>query len=218
MKIYNLIVYILRYFSIISTKYKVSKKINFGSTFSNKFFLRNLRKSKFYLEYGSGSSTLLAKSLNKDFISLELDKSFYNYLKSKIKINQLKYFNIGPTKYFSFPILPYFLIKNKINIYCNFIKNISLEKKVIPDLILIDGRFRIYVCLCIIKFLLIKKINKKITIIIDDYKDRENYKVLRKVLFIKEIGRFGVIQYSSFKHINIKTLNKLMKLSNKDYL
>ena len=118
MKIYNLIVYILRYFSIISTKYKVSKKINFGSTFSNKFFLRNLRKSKFYLEYGSGSSTLLAKSLNKDFISLELDKSFYNYLKFNKKINQLRYINIGPTKYFSFPKLPLFLINNKINFYC----------------------------------------------------------------------------------------------------
>ena len=198
MKIYNLIVYILRYFSIISTKYNVKKKINFGSKISNKFFQKNLKKSKFYLEYGSGNSTLLAKYYKKKFISIEADKSFYNYLKFNKKINQLRYVNIGPTKYFSFPILPLFLINNKINFYCNFIKKFYSEKKVIPDLILIDGRFRVCVCLNIIKFLILKKVTKKIIIIIDDYRIRENYKILKKILFIKQIGRFGVIKFNTY--------------------
>ena len=73
--------------------------------------MNNLKRSKFYLEFGSGVSSLIAKKLKKKFITLELDKSFYNYLKSKNKISEIIHVDIGPTKYFSFPILPLILIK-----------------------------------------------------------------------------------------------------------
>ena len=59
-KIYNLIIYLLRYFSIIVPHYELSHEINFGSEKSNKFFKRKLKNCKFYFEYGSGNSTLLA--------------------------------------------------------------------------------------------------------------------------------------------------------------
>ena len=112
-KIINLSIYLLRYFSIINTKYKVSDKINFGSKQSNTFFRTNLKKCKFYFEYGAGNSTLLASKLKKKYISIEADKSFFNYLKYQKKISNLKYINIGPTKYFSYPILPFFFIHYK---------------------------------------------------------------------------------------------------------
>ena len=82
-KIKNFLIYILRYFSIINSNYKISSSINFGSKTSNDYFKRLLKTSKSYLEYGSGSSTLLAKKLNKKFISIETDKSFYSFLKDK---------------------------------------------------------------------------------------------------------------------------------------
>ena len=109
-KIINFLIYILRYFSIINSNYEVSSTINFGSKISNDYFKRILKISKFYFEYGSGSSTLLAKKLNKKFISVETDKSFYSFLKNK-GINQIIYSDIGPTKYYSIPILPTFIIK-----------------------------------------------------------------------------------------------------------
>ena len=76
-KITNLLIYLLRYFSLINSNYEVSSKINFGSKTSNNYFKKLLKISKFYFEYGSGSSTLLARKLNKKFISIETDKSFY---------------------------------------------------------------------------------------------------------------------------------------------
>ena len=42
-------------------KFILKKNINFGSKKANFYFTNNLKKSKFYFEYGSGSSTFLAK-------------------------------------------------------------------------------------------------------------------------------------------------------------
>ena len=110
-KINNLIIYILRYFSIIGfNNYKVSNNINFGSHDANNFFIKSIKNSKLFLEYGSGNSTLYAKKLKK-FLSIETDKSFYNFMRNK-NIKNILYSNIGPTKYYSHPILPIFLLKN----------------------------------------------------------------------------------------------------------
>lgn len=217
-KIYNLIVYILRYFEIICKSYDVSSKINFGSTLSNNFYKKNLKNCKIYLEYGSGNSTLLAKKLKKNFISIEADKSFFNYLKYKKKIDEIKYIDIGPTKYFSYPILPFFLIKNKIVKYSNYIKKIVLDKKKIPDLILLDGRYRVYTLINILNYLLTNKINQKITIIIDDYEKRENYKITKKLIKVRVIGRFGVIYYKNYKILPKNVIQKLLNKTIKDYL
>ena len=59
------------------------KKLILVPKFQIIIFLKNLKQCNFYLEYGSGNSTILANKLNKKFKSIELDKSFYNYLKSK---------------------------------------------------------------------------------------------------------------------------------------
>ena len=64
-------------------KIELKKKINFGNNTANSFFLNKLKKSKFYFEYGSGSSTLVANELNKKFVSIELDKKYYLELKKK---------------------------------------------------------------------------------------------------------------------------------------
>lgn len=208
-KIKNFSIYLLRYFSILKTKYEISSEINFGSNLANNFFKKHLKKSKFFLEYGSGNSTLLANRLKKKFISIEADKSFFNYLKKEKKISGVKYVNIGPTKYFSFPILPYFLIQRKVSYYCNCF-NSFLKKNKIPDLILIDGRYRAMVTLNIIKFLIKKKIKKNIVIIIDDYKFRKNYSILKKAIQIGLVGRFGVIRFKSFENISIVKIDQLL--------
>lgn len=217
-KIINLIIYFLRYISIIKTKYKVYPEIDFGSKKSNNFFLRNLKKCKFYLEYGSGNSTIVAKKLNKMFVSIESDKSFFNYLKYNKKIHQIEFVNIGPTKYFSYPILPIFLIKKKIRNYSNYIIKISTIKKKIPDLILLDGRFRMHTLICILNYLLSNKINQRLTIIIDDFVGRKNYKIAEKITKVKIVGRFGVINYNNYKILSKDKIKKYLQVSIKDYL
>ena len=186
-KAINFLVYLLRYLTIIHTKYNVSNKINFGSRLANIFFKKNLKKCKFYLEYGSGNSTILAHELDKKFQSIETDKSFYKFMKTK-KIQNIVYSDLGPTKYFSFPILPLMFIKKKIEFYGNYLDHFYKQKKTIPDLILIDGRFRVFTCINVLNFLSKNKIKKRIKIIIDDYKFRKNYKVLNKIHLVKKLA------------------------------
>tara|TARA_B110000114_G_C14899188_1_gene319965 strand:- start:21 stop:674 length:654 start_codon:yes stop_codon:yes gene_type:complete len=206
-KIFNLLLYILRYFSVIKTAYTINNKIDFGSKKSNLYFKKCLKSSKFYLEYGAGASTFFAKKNKKKFISLEADKSFYSFLKRNIK--QIKYLDIGPTKYFSIPLLPICIIKKKINYYSNYMTNIYNSLGVIPDLILIDGRFRILTTLKIIRFLKKKKA-KNITIIIDDYLVREYYKNIENIITVQLVGRFGIIKYNPRIIINNKKLDLLI--------
>jgi hypothetical protein len=206
-KIFNLSIYILRYLSILKPRYLVNGKIDFGSKKSNLYFEKYLKKSKFYLEYGSGASTFFAKKNKKKFISLEADKSFYSFLKKNIK--QIKYLDIGPTKYFSIPILPTCMIKKKINYYSNYLTNIYNSQGVIPDLILIDGRFRILTTLKIIRFLKKKKA-QNITIIIDDYLKRRHYKNIENIVTVHQVGRFGIIKYNPRIIINNKKLDSLI--------
>lgn len=210
-KITNLLIYLLRYFSIISPTYEVSSSINFGSKICDNYFKKLLRKSKFYFEYGGGSSTLLAKKLKKKFISIETDKSFYSFLK-KNGVNQIIYSDIGPTKYYSIPLLPLFLIKGRIRKYSNQINLINKNLEFFPDLILIDGRFRVYVAIQVIIFC-INNINRnKTVIIIDDFKFRKEYHVLKKLVNIRLVGRFGVIQITKKTKIDN---NKAKKMSEK---
>jgi hypothetical protein len=216
-KIINLTIYLLRYFSIIKTIYKISNKVNFGSYVSNKFFKKNLKNCKFYLEYGAGSSTFLAKKLNKNFLSIEADKSFYTFIKNK-GVKNINFADIGPTKYYSIPILPTYLILNKIKIYANQIRNFFQKFNNLPDFILIDGRFRVFVTLSIIEFYLSKKKLVNLTLIIDDFKNRKNYHSLRKIFKIKLVGRFGVIKLNKRSKIKKHVIKKYLKSSVLNYI
>ena len=184
-------------------KIKLTKKINFGNNNTNSFFLDKLKKSKFYFEYGSGSSTLVANDLNKKFISIELDKRYYLELKKKVKNNQLKFFNIGPVGEFSYPI---FKLKKKIVNYISSIDN-YLSNEDYPDLILIDGRFRIACCLNILKH--IQKKSLKVLILLDDYEKRESYKILNKFFKVKSIGRMAILKALKRK-VSDKTFNEYL--------
>ena len=187
----------------LKKKIKLTKKINFGNNTTNSFFLNKLKKSKFYFEYGSGSSTLVASELNKKFISIELDKKYYLELKKKIKNDQVKFFNIGPVGEFSYPI---FKLKKKIVNYINSIDT-YLSDEDYPDLILIDGRFRIACCLNILKH--IQKKSLKVLIFLDDYEKRESYKILNKFFKIKSIGRMAVLKALK-KRVSDKTFNEYL--------
>lgn len=169
------------------TELQISNDINFGSKKANEYFIKKLKKSKFYFEFGSGSSTLLADSLKKKFVSIELDKSFFNLMKKKLKNKDIYYINIGPVGEFSYP-----LVAKKKNIL-SYISSINkyFKKKNYPDFVLIDGRFRVACCLNL--FLLIKKKRKKITILIDDYKKRDYYKILKNFFYIKNVGRMALL-------------------------
>ena len=91
------------------------------------------------------------------------------------------------------------MIKRRIKKYANQINLIKNNHQLFPDLILIDGRFRVYVTLQVIIFCVKNIRQNKTTIIIDDFKSRKQYHVLKKIIKIKLIGRFGVINITKKK-------------------
>lgn len=179
-----------------------SCNINFGSKKANEFFKKTLRKSSFYFEFGSGNSTILAEKFKKKFISIELDKTFFKKVLGILKKNnKVKYIDIGPVGEFSYPL---FKDRSKI---LDYIKSINkyVKKKKFPNLILIDGRFRVACCINI--FYLIKKYKHNPIIILDDYKKRNCYKILNKIFNIKLIGRMAILKIKKNKKSSTLKLN-----------
>jgi hypothetical protein len=221
-KVVWIIFHYLRYFNLVKYDYKINSKVDFGSKIANNFFLSKLKNSKLYLEYGSGSSTLIARKLKKYFFSVESDKNFFLYLKSKLQIfnksnNNLKYdlrfIDFGPVSFYSLPIFFPFrnnYLKLKAHSYANDVLFYLEKNNKLPDLILIDGRYRVLCGLYVYMFLnkqqsAIK--NKNITILLDDYRERQKeYCVLKKFYKITTIGRVGCL---SIKNLNIFKANIL---------
>jgi len=190
-----------------SNQIKINEYFNFGTKEANEYFKKKLNNCKFYFEYGSGSSTLYVDKKFKKYISIETDKSFYSLIKTKIKKkNSLKFMSLGLVGEFSYP---FYVSKNKIK---NYVESLDffIIKKSFPDLILIDGRFRVACCLNLLKFKEI--INSKSIIILDDFKKRENYKVLKRYFNIKLVGRFGILKVKKYT----KTKNYFIEKYYKD--
>jgi len=218
--IYNIIVkklsnsvffHLIRYCGFLNIDYKIDDKICFGKT-ENDFFLEKLKNSKLYLEYGSGYSTLLAHKLNKKFFSIESDKDFYRYIKKKTLSKNVLLYNLGIVGFYSRPIK---IIKDKelINNYCKKILEYFDDNNMIPDLILVDGRYRVLNILHLYKFFYNK--DKKPFVIIDDYTGynspgRTYLHVIENFFTIKIVGRFGVIE--DIKKENYKSLEKNIEL------
>jgi hypothetical protein len=211
-KFKNLIFYFFSYFSLIKPKFKLNKQIDFGSKKSNNYFLNKLKNINYYFEIGSGASTLLALKENKKFLSIESSKPFYNFIKNKIGEN-IYYSDLGPTKYYSYPILPCFLIKKKIQNYANTILIYYYRFSKFPELILIDGRFRVYCVLNILEIMKNYNSKKKSIIIIDDFKSRTAYFKINEVIKVRKVGRFGIIYINEkvLKKIKLSSINSLKK-------
>ena len=167
--------HLLRYLNVIKNEYDIGPNLSFGKI-ESEYFKKQLAKSKFYLEFGSGNSTLLAKNKNKNFISVESDKNFYYYMINKISKKNFYFVDFGVVGFYSYP---YFInsSKKKALKYSSKIF-LNLKKKKIPDLVLIDGRYRVLVGLFSYKYFLHNK--KNFTIIFDDYFESNNVKVNRK--------------------------------------
>ena len=75
-----------------------------------------------------------------------------------------------------------------------------------PNIVLIDGRYRVA---CFLNILL-KTANKyKVLILIDDYKEREEYKIVEKYLKLKKYhGTMAVFQYN-LKFLDNSLLNEI---------
>lgn len=160
-------------------------------------FITLLQNCRFFLEYGSGGSTVTAARLNKAFISVDTDKYFQKSVARKIgtlKANQhLIYADIGLTGPWGRPLLIRHLSEQRQKKWLNY-PNLPWHNmgNQLPDLVLIDGRFRVTTTLTCCTHL---AHHPEARIIVDDYSDRPHYHVIEKhAKLIAMYGRMAVFQ------------------------
>ena len=200
--LYRYILYVLGFISqfipIGSLFYTIEESPSLEEE-SNKFLTDALKEARFYLEYGSGGSTVLASKLGVDYITIETDLLFLNAVKNKVNqfgnknLSKQKYLyrNIGLTSRWGHPLFPDTRRQSLLTKFKNYSDpKFAMRDK--PDLIMIDGRFRAVTLLRMYDFL---KSYSGWQVLFDDYFSREEYKIVSKFFMVDErIGRLAVIK------------------------
>jgi hypothetical protein len=176
---------------------------------STSWFTEKLRHSKLYLEFGAGGSTLLADRLGKQTISVENDTVFAAAVKKRLSgdkhVKQITV-RIGLTGPWGVPVLARpntARIKKWLRyIEAPYASGVLLG---VPDLVLVDGRFR-RAC-ALMSTLHAQHNHSNQSILFDDYfnDDRENYSPVEVLLGQpQKIGRAAVFETIDAKPVTRK--------------
>ena len=180
--------------------FSIQETPHFDSQRSTDYFSEKLRNCRYYLEFGSGGSTCLAAKLGKPFTVVESDPVFLKAVRNKIKIKGLLnqsnqnfiHANIGMTESWGKPVIIFTPSINRLDAfrkYSDFPVRPSGPDG-LPDLILVDGRFRVA---CALKAFRALRNQENWTLIVDDYANRPNYHVLEKFAKLeRRVGRMAV--------------------------
>jgi hypothetical protein len=167
-----------------------------GSDEATAWFSDQMRKCRAYMEFGAGGSTYLAAAEHKLFVTVDSDPYFLRAVKSAI-IESSNYRpdrqffihrDIGPITKWGTPIRGSSPCPTRANLFRRYSDApLSSFGGNLPDLVLIDGRFRVASALKAIKAL------AGATIVVDDYYDRFHYRNIEKFARLtKRIGRLAV--------------------------
>jgi len=159
------------------------------------FMRKRLARSRCFLEFGSGGSTVLAaQSGVRDIYSVDTDIAFLKrvsaYVLSSYPDCALHAFpiDLGPTKRWGYPLTKEYAAQWPEYFTKPWDTLTRVGRK--PDLILVDGRFR---TACFLASLL--SAAPGTTIIFDDYTPRRHYHIVETVIRpVRSIGRLGVFK------------------------
>jgi hypothetical protein len=148
-----------------------------------KVFKELVRDSTLYLEYGSGGSTVLAARLGKSFISVDTDGFWLRSVRKKIgrlsEGQRLVHAEIGLTGPWGYPLKPSILTRGRKRLWRSYASRpwVFVRNAEAPDLVLVDGRFRVASALT--SFVNLEG-HSHARILVDDYVHRPEYHVLEK--------------------------------------
>ena len=186
--------HIFRFYNLIRPNYGVKDDIIFGDKDTAQFLKQKILNSKKFLEFGTGKTTILASKANIDHYSIESDKSFYFYMKKK-NIKNILFYSLGFVSFYSYPLFKNNIYKKfykeKAKIYASKIFERLNKDLFFPDLILVDGRFRVLCMLNIFLFLKSNNLNNT-CVILDDFKDRPYYNEINSFFKINLKGRLAI--------------------------
>lgn len=140
-----------------------------------------LKSAKCYLEYGSGGSTVLAADLDVPrIISVDTNAEWFDKVRASIGAGyggelETFYVDIGPTKKWGYPASNSSFQKWPKYFFepWRHIRDSGLT----PDLVLIDGRFRVS---CFLASLVYAEVGT--TLLFDDYTNRKHYHAVERLL------------------------------------
>jgi hypothetical protein len=151
------------------------------------------------LEYGSGGSTIVAAKHVDTLISIDSDKYFLRSVKKRLEIRndqiiELIHANIGLTKIWGEPILEQSTSRRTIR-WANYAQapwHWLLRKNLDPDLILVDGRFRVA---CVLECVSRLRKPESCKILVDDYEFRNYYHTVERFCNVLQMqGRMSILQ------------------------
>jgi hypothetical protein len=166
---------------------------------STAYFREQLSNARNYLEYGSGGSTVLANQIVTNLVSVDSDANFLADVKRKLEekprraMTKLIHVNIGLTEHWGMPVFtrPTRRRVRRWNEYAKapwrYFRTISQQ----PDLILVDGRFRVA---CVLESLLSLSPVSQTQILLDDYVGRPHYNVVEQFADLELVGRMAVMR------------------------
>jgi hypothetical protein len=154
---------------------------------------RELSRSRFYVEFGSGGSTIMADELRVNTLSVEPDPFYAKAVRGGLKNGTVKIITpqIGPTGMWGYPIIkrPEFLAQA---LWRRYVMT-PFSEPAFPDLVLVDGRFRVACAQA--TALEAKRRGAKATLLIDDYAGRPRYHSIEQFLGKPEmVGRLALFQ------------------------
>lgn len=180
----------------------VPSKPHFGSKMATDWFLGAIEQCHRYLEFGTGGSTYTAAQRGVEFVAVDSDPLFLDAVRQKIaddgllnpSVQSFHYADIGPITKWGRPRHPRFAGPERVEQFRRYSDppTTCFTDDEAPDLVLVDGRFRIA---CALKALCILQDETNWTLAIDDYTDRPAYRVITEFAEVDEVvaGRIAVI-------------------------
>jgi hypothetical protein len=167
------------------------------------FFIERLSQANFYLEYGSGGSTVQAARMNKRFLSVESDLLYMRAVRKKIESlgaprDAIIHADVGVVEYWGRPFIKR-RSRARVIKWANYASLPWAKLTERPNLVLVDGRFRVHCALFCIRAL-----KDDFELLIDDYFDRSHYhEVERFARLDQAVGNMATFRPKQFNENDI---------------
>ncbi len=176
-------------------------------------FKKLCKETQIYGEYGCGQSTVwVSKNTNNLILSVDTSNFWAKKVKAFVSDNdrlKIEFINCGETFSYGYPTT--YKKREKFKNYCNSIWD---HAELYPEIVLIDGRFRIS---CFLTCLIRGQVGTKL--IFDDYVNSPNYHVVEEYIKpLKFCGRQALFIISDMDKQSFDKNKLLQEISNFQYV
>lgn len=190
---------------------------------STPYFIDKLSAATLYLEYGAGGSSILASKMGKRFVSVDSDPYFIKSVKAKIAQlgvpssgahGTFIHANLGLTEAWGVPVWTS-PTKTRLASWRSYFTApwVDAPERFRPDLILVDGRFRVA---CALTSILHLADTPNWELLVDDYLGRPHYTVIEEFARLeKMVGRMAVFKPKA--GVDLDALRKNIEVYGSDW-